>query len=341
VQAQVFKIHSDFYWVQPNNGCTLIECKLRANIKKQKTDIFVGDFVEIENVNTESQQAVISKLLPRKNFMPRPKVANIDNLIIVSSIKEPDLDFEQLNRYVSLALYHNIKPILCFNKEDLANSTDVVEKTFSIYEPLGFEIYFTSAKENIGIEDIADIMKNKLTAFAGASGVGKTSIIKLLSKNENLRISSVSDKTKRGTHTTRHCEIIDIEIENAHAKLLDTPGFSHLLFDFLLPKSVENLFPEIKTFANKCKFADCLHINEIGCNVINNLDNINTSRYESYCKFVEEAKTYKEKIKNKGYKEETHIKQSGTRNLTKVSVKKRQESRVNKKKVTNNYEQYN
>ena len=343
MQAQVFKIHSDFYWVQSdfNDDCTIYECKLRANLKKQKNEIFVGDYAEIEDINENSKQAVISGLIKRKNFMPRPKVANIDKLIIVSSIKEPDLDFEQLNRYISLAVFNNIKPILCFNKEDLADSTDVVEKVFAIYEPLGFEIYFTSAKENMGIDDLEKIMRGCLCAFAGASGVGKTSLINSISKNSTLRTGAVSDKTKRGTHTTRHCEIIKIITKKGIIRLLDTPGFSRLNFDFILPKDVQKLFPDIKQYSDKCKFSDCLHVNETDCNVIKNIDSINISRYESYCKFVEEAKAYKEKIKNEGHKKEVHSKVSGNKNLTKVSIKKRGQSRVNEKKETNEYEKYN
>ena len=343
MQAQVFKIHSDFYWVQSDfsDDCTIYECKLRANLKKQNAEVYVGDYVEIENINDISKQALISAIIERKNFMPRPKVANVDKLIIVSSIKEPDLDFEQLNRYISLAIYNKIKPILCFNKEDLADSVDVVEKVFAIYEPLGFEIYFTSAKENIGIDDIEKLMSNNLCAFAGASGVGKTSIISNISKDFSLKTGAVSEKTKRGTHTTRHCEIIKIKAGKSYCRLLDTPGFSRLNFDFILPSDVQNLFPEIKKYSSNCKFKDCLHIKETGCAVIENLDNINISRYESYCKFVEEAKIYKDKIKNEEYKKETHSKISGNKNLTKVSTKKRQQSRVNEKKETNEYEKFN
>ena len=343
MQAQVFKIHSDYYWVQSdfNDDCTIYECRLRANLKKQRAEVLVGDYVDIEEINDDSHQAVIYKIQNRKNYMPRPKVANIDRLVIVSAIKEPDLDFEQLNRYIALAQYNNIKPVLCFNKEDLADSTDVVEKVFDIYEPLGFEIYFTSALEKNGIDDIKKILDGKLCAFAGSSGVGKTSLINAISSNFKLKTGSVSEKTKRGTHTTRHCEIVKIKMGKKLARILDTPGFSHLSFDFIMPKDVENLFPDIKQFSGQCKFSDCLHINETGCNVINNLDKINTSRYESYCKFVEEAKIYKEKIKNAGYKQETTSKLSGNKNLTKVSIKKRQQSRVNEKKVTNEYEKYN
>lgn len=343
MQAQVFKIHSDFYYVQSETSTdgTIFECKLRLNLKKQQTEVFVGDFVEIDEINEISKQGFISKVLPRKNYIPRPKVANIDKLIIVSSIKEPDLDFEQLNRYISLAKFYKIETILCFNKEDLANDTDVVEKVFEIYEPLGYKIYFTSAKENMGIDDIEEEMRGNLCAFAGASGVGKTSIINSFSNNINLRTGSVSEKTKRGTHTTRHCEILKIKTENGFIKLVDTPGFSHLSFDFLMPKEIENLFPEIKKYSDKCKFKDCLHIKETDCEVLKNIDNINTSRYESYLRFVEEAKKYKDKIKTKGHKKEVYSKISGNKNITKVSIKKRKKSRVNEKKETNEYDKHN
>lgn len=343
MQAQVFKIHSDFYYVQSdiNDDCTIYECKLRLNLKKQCSEVVVGDFVEIDEINENSKQGFISKVLPRKNYMPRPKVANIDRLIIVSSIKEPDLDFEQLNRYISLAKYNQIETVLCFNKEDLADSTDVVEKVFEIYEPLGYRIYFTSAKEHIGIEDISDEMRGNLCAFAGSSGVGKTSIINSLSEDFILKTGEVSEKTKRGTHTTRHCEIIKIKLGNDYIRIVDTPGFSHLSFDFLMPKEVENFFPEIKKYSSKCKFSDCLHIHESDCEVQKKLENINTSRYESYIKFVEEAKKYKEKIKYEGHKKESKSKVSGNISLTKVSTKKRQKSRVNEKKEINEYDKHN
>ena len=214
-------------------------------------------------------------------------------------------------------------------------------QVFDIYEPLGYEIYFTSAKENIGIEDISNVMKNKICAFAGASGVGKTSLINAISSDFKLRTGNVSDKTKRGTHTTRHCEIIKININNELSMIVDTPGFSHLVFDFIMPKDIENLFPEIKQYADKCKFKDCLHLTETDCEVTKNIDKINISRYESYQKFVEEAKIYKDRIKKEGHKKETTSKISGNKSITKVSSKKRQQSRVNEKKVTNEYERYN
>ena len=166
--GQIFKIHSDFYYVSSNNST--FECKLRHVLKKQKQKVFVGDYVEFEN-------GAIEKILPRKNFITRPTVANIDQVIIISAVKEPELNFLQLNRYISFAKYHNLNTVLCFNKNDLSNDDSTIEKVFKIYEPLGFDILFTSALEGYGIEDFKKILENKTSVLCGASGVGKSSII--------------------------------------------------------------------------------------------------------------------------------------------------------------------
>ena len=200
-KGQILKIHSDFYYVESDN--VVFECKLRQVLRKQKQLIYVGDYVEFES-------GAIVNILPRKNFITRPTVANIDQVIIISAIKEPDLDYLQLNRYIAFAKYHNLSTVLCFNKNDLSNDDSIIEKVFSIYEPLGFDILFTSALEGDGLVDFKNILRNKTSVLCGASGVGKSSLINQVS-NKNLRTKKVSEKTGRGTHTTRHCEILSID----------------------------------------------------------------------------------------------------------------------------------
>lgn len=314
-QGQIIKIHSDFYYVSFNHET--FECKLREVLKKQQEKVLVGDFVEFEN-------GFIQKILPRKNYIPHPAVANIDQIVIVSAVEEPHLDYHQLDRYIAFAEYYKLNIKLCFNKNDLSLDDKTIEQVFSTYQPLGYDIVFTSALEKMGIEDFKEVMDGKISVLCGSSGVGKSSLLNSLNSNLQLRVKDISDKTKRGTHTTRHCEIMSI---SDNTKIIDTPGFSNLKFDFLLPIKIGNLFKEIKPFIGTCKFQDCLHIQETGCNVIEHLSEIPKTRYESYLAFVEEAKTYKEKIKYEGKKKETFKKQDNDKTRVKISAQKRLASR--------------
>ena len=302
----------------------VIECKIREILKKQKEQIFVGDFVELEQINENSKQAFVSKVVKRKNYIPRPKVANIDCVIIVSAIKEPDLDFEQLDRYLSFCEYYNLHPVLCFNKNDLDGEEEIISQIQSTYKPLDYKIIFTSATEGNGIEDLKKLLKDKVTVLCGSSGAGKSSLVNAIRPGLNLRTKQVSEKTDRGTHTTRHCEIINV---GDNAKIVDTPGFSQLRFDFLMPAEVGGLFREISPFEDGCKFSDCLHEQEIGCNVIENRDKIADTRYASYLQFVKEAKDYKKLVTYNGKKTESKAKFLHNKQVTKISSKKRQISR--------------
>lgn len=336
MRGQVFKIHSDFYYV--NLKEEVYECKMREVLKKQKEKILVGDFVELDEINQARKTSVIKSIYPRKNFLTRPSVANVEQVIIISSIKEPDLNFEQLNRYICLAKYHKIKTKLCFNKNDLSEDDSVIEKIFQIYEPLGFEIVFTSALEHLGIEDFVELLGSKTTVICGNSGVGKSSLINSICPDLNIRTKEVSEKTSRGVHTTRHCEIIEIRRQEGKKagrqadkkpalRIIDTPGFSNVKFDFLMPNEVDELFDEIKKYKGKCRFKDCLHIQEEGCEVLENIDEIDLSRYQSYVSFVQEAQDFKEKIKMQGTKKETSQKQSLNKSVAKISTKNREVSR--------------
>ncbi len=318
MQGQIFKIHSDFYYV--DSAGETFECKLREVLKKQKQKVYVGDYVEFSD-------GAIEKILPRKNLIPRPSASNIDQIIIISAVKEPELSFLQLNRYIAFAKYHNINTVLCFNKNDLSEDDSTIEKVFSIYQPLGFDILFTSALEGYGLEEFKKVLDGKTSVLCGASGVGKSSLINAISGME-MRTKEVSEKTGRGTHTTRHCEIVKL---SETSRIVDTPGFSNLKFDFLMPSGVDLLFDEIAQYRGKCRFQDCLHIHEVGCEVKAHLGEIDETRYESYINFVEEAKEYKEKVKYQGVKTETTHKKTHDKVAVKISSRKRQSARNTQK----------
>lgn len=194
----------------------------------------------MEAVTDSKEQAFICAILPRKNFLSRPKVANVSNAVIVASLKNPDLDFEQLNRYIALCEFHKIKPILCFNKSDLINDNKLIEEIKQIYAPLGYPIFYTSTLLNTGTKELAKTLNGEVSILCGSSGVGKSSIINILSNGIFcLATKNVSAKTKRGVHTTRHCEIYNI---SENTSIVDTPGFQMLNLTFCCQKMFKNFF---------------------------------------------------------------------------------------------------
>ena len=320
--GRIIKIFSDIYYVETDIG--LIEAKLKTVLKKQNEDVFTGDFVELESIQENSKQAFINKVINRENLISRPKVANISQVIIVSALKEPDLNIEQLNRYIAHCEYHKIAPVLCFNKEDINDDDELKNKIISIYEPLKYKIIFTSALKKTGIEELKPILKDNTSILCGSSGVGKSSLINALLNDSKLKTLPVSERTKQGIHTTRHCELIEFD---KNTFIVDTPGFSQLKFDFLLPSEISGLFKEFQNKEFNCKYKNCLHTGEDGCGAKQITDNMAPERYESYKKFVSEAKEYKESISKKSIKEEARTKFNQNKIMTKISSKKRNLSR--------------
>ena len=332
----VTKIFSDFYYVQVEG--IILECKVREVLKKTKTSVLVGDLVKLEEFNQQSNQAAIFEVLPRKNVIPRPAIANIDKVIVVAAMKEPEFDYTQLNRYLAFAKLHNIEAIICVNKDDLSVNSEARNHIENLYKNLSYEVIFTSAKENKGIQRLEEILSSGISVLCGQSGVGKSSLLNAILPGLNLKTKEVSQKTARGTHTTRHTELIAIplHIEGQIAKVADTPGFSNLKFDSIDPCDLDKLFDEIYELSKKCKYNDCLHIEEEGCNVIENIDSVPSCRYESYLSFLQEAIEAKENLSSMSIKEEGRVKISGGKKLTKISSKNREDSRKKSRQILSN-----
>lgn len=342
MQGKIIKIHSDFYYIKILGETGLVECKARNKLKKEKTDIFVGDSVKIEEVSMNLSTGVITEVLPRKNFLSRPSVANIDRVIIVTSLFNPELDFIQLNRYLCMAKLYDLPAVICVNKADLGTKNELKQKVFDIYTKLGYKVIFTSALTGEGIDDFKKVLESNLCVLSGVSGAGKSSLINKLSPELNLRTKNISLKSGKGTHTTRHTEILEILTEEGKIlQITDTPGFSLLKFDIVMPSVINELFDEIKELSADCGFSDCLHLSEENCNVLANSNKINPERYESYKIFVREATEYKERLYEEGHKKENRFKASDIGNkeknrLVKLSVQARQKSRKTLKQETNN-----
>ena len=247
---------------------------------KKNTTIMVGDIVEIEFLY---DTYVIRGIKKRSNFFIRPPVANIDNLIICVSLNDPKPDYLLLDKQLILCKSKNIKPIICINKIDMiSNNTyleDEIDYIKKVYGNLFIDIFFVSAKQNTGLDELKEKIKGKVSAFSGNSGVGKSSITSIISKNEAIEIGEISKKNLKGKNTTKYIKLYDIG-ENTY--VLDTPGFSsYELFDIEY-KDLKNYYMDFLKF--KCKYEDCSHVLEDECEIKKQvkLGNIDSRRYERY-----------------------------------------------------------
>lgn len=279
------KAISGFYYIESENK--LYECKARGALRKQSETPVVGDCVEF--IPDGDSNGVLEKILPRKNCLVRPQIANIDKLFIISSFTTPSPNTLLIDRLTAIAEFHKIKPIIVFNKSDLGDFS----KFYSIYKNAGFSVYVVSAVTKDGISDILQEMKDSICAFTGNSGVGKSSLLNVLFDGLNLKTGEVSQKLGRGRHTTRHNELFK---HHLNGYVADTPGFSSLDSVYLGIEFKERLadcFADFDDYADKCKFTSCSHTKEKGCAVCQAVQEgkIEPTRHESYIILKEELKS--------------------------------------------------
>ena len=266
-------------------------CKSRKNIKYQQKYIFVGDKVILSEINYKDKTAVIENLLERKNIINRPAVANISDIYIIHSVEHPKLNYLQLSDFLINAEYLNVRVSLILTKSDLISS----EKSNFLFEKFknwGYEpkILSLTSKDKLN-EFIIELKANKCSILMGPSGVGKTTLLNKIIPNINRATSAVSNKIKRGKNTTRNIELFKLSKDSY---IVDTPGFN-ILNKYIEPKEIALLFPEFQVQINqnkiRCKFRDCLHIDEPGCNL-----NKKFERYVFYKNFVEDSKLLSHQI---------------------------------------------
>lgn len=260
--------------------------KPRGIFRKTNQKVLVGDFVEFSFV--DDNEIVIEKILKRKNRLVRPVVANVDQVIISFSIKSPVVNYDMLDRIIVLAEECKVDIVLCINKVDLATD-DELQKFRDIYENL-YKIIEVSTVDKIGRESLIETLEGKANVFAGPSGVGKSSMINMITNIFTMETGEVSDKIKRGKHTTRHSQFIRLEEFEKETFIVDSPGFSSLGLEHIEKSELRDYFIEFRKFEN-CKFLDCAHINEPSCVIKDNIgENISKERYSRYKHFYSELK---------------------------------------------------
>ena len=288
-----------FYFVY--DGETVVMGKARGNLKRNKELIYVGDIVDFDiDENDKDGECVIHRVVERKNYLTRPPVSNLDILVVVFSLVQPDVNYPVVDKLIAGCELAGIDPVICVSKSDLAGPEAVAE-ALSVYSPL-YPSVSVNGISGEGTDRLREIISGKKVALAGPSGVGKSTITNLLHAGEpgleeaeeallKAATGRISRKTGRGRHTTRHVEIFPL---SDGTMLYDTPGFTSLDMPGTEPLTVRELFPEFRELNRKCRYSDCMHINEPECAVKEALQqgSIAASRYESYKAMTEEVKKW-------------------------------------------------
>ena len=287
MQGKIVKGISGFYYVHIA-GSGIYECKAKGAFRNQKVKPLVGDDVLIAVIDETGKKGNIEKILPRKNELIRPAVANIDLAMIIFAVAKPQPNFNLLDRFLIMMEYQKVPVTICFNKKDLLEE-DEIDKFAGIYKKCGYPVIYTSAEKEQGMDLLHQLLDGKTTAVAGPSGVGKSSLVNRLQPNVRMETGSISKKIERGKHTTRHSEIIPIA-EDTY--IMDTPGFSTLYIPGFEKEDLADFYPEFVEFEPFCRFKGCSHINEPDCGVKEALaeGKISELRYENYKLLYEELK---------------------------------------------------
>ena len=288
--GKIIKGVGGFYYVHLHNNF-IYECKAKGVFRNQNIKPMVGDDVDIDIISEEAKTGNIIYIHERTNSLIRPAVSNVSQAIIIFALSNPKPNYNLLDRFLIMMNLRQIKTIICFNKSDLV-SEDEITTIKEIYEKCGYDVFITTANKGSdeeGIDELKAGLEGKTTVLAGPSGVGKSSIVNAVCPHVEVKTGSISEKIKRGKHTTRHTELMCIGEETY---ILDTPGFSSLYIENIEPEDLKYYYNEYEPYEGHCRFNGCIHINEPDCAVKNALyeGKISKLRYDNYIQLYEELK---------------------------------------------------
>lgn len=284
LQGIIIRAVGGFYDVRTDDG-NEYRCRARGRLKKDGVTLYVGDRAQISPLS--ANEGVLESVEPRASLLARPPVANVDQVMIVCAPQDPPLSLQLLDRLLVLAENRRLRAVICMNKEDLPHDEEE-EFLRSLYGGAGYLLLMTSAKYKQGIEDVKQELCGRISVLAGPSGVGKSSLLNSIQPGLQLRVGEISERLKRGRHTTRHVELLMLDCGGLVA---DTPGFSQLDLSDVSSEDLPYCFPEFQAFAERCRFNGCLHREEPDCGVKAAVaaGEIGISRYENYLVFLDEV----------------------------------------------------
>lgn len=290
MQGKIIKGIAGFYYVQARDAC-VYECRAKGIFRKDRIKPLVGDNVEITVLDGAEFTGNIDEILPRKNALIRPAVANIDQALVIFAAAKPKPNLNLMDRFLVAMEKQAVKTVICFNKTDLCPEDECV-RLGEMYAGSGCRVLFSSASEETGLAELKSVLKGKTTAVAGPSGVGKSSLVNLVSPHAEMETGEISRKIDRGRHTTRHSELLCID-EDTY--ICDTPGFTSLAVWDMEKEELRDYFPEFEPYAGQCRFLGCTHTHEPDCAVKAALQRgeISENRYGNYLEIYRELKEKK------------------------------------------------
>lgn len=283
----IIKGIAGFYYVYVVES-GIYECKAKGIFRKDKQKPLVGDRVRIEILDEKDREGNLVQILPRKNALIRPAVANVDQAMVIFAADYPKPNFSLLDRFLIMMERQQVSTVVCFNKTDLLGQKEI-EELHRHYEPAGYRVLTISVKENRGVEEVKGLLSGRTTVVAGPSGVGKSSLTNAVQQEVCMETGDISRKLNRGKHTTRHSQMIPL---GADTWFVDTPGFSSLYVPDMEKEELREYYPEFRAYEGCCRFQGCTHTHEPGCAVKDALDAavIDRQRYDGYLELYGELK---------------------------------------------------